>query len=295
MGRIIARRRRRKNPQTNTSKKRVRRVVAKRPRRIKLGDNSRVHKLLRGDDMPEGLTEHLTFFPEKRGGARCVMVGPSQSGKTFLLIRMLAAMRKRHGDDIYIMILSPNREFDKTWRDLSKKFQVKLYDWHRTSVSMKAMKEINLAIKKRGEWVKKKATGKRAGKKPPYLVLVLDDLGENSEIKFGRKNNPMRELSIQAPHKLTYMIMLNQYYMQTLPAVRGQEEFVILFPPETPEEIKLLRSKYFGRLTDNEYNMVIAEGWNESREHPYIYINKTNGVMKKRYFKSIFPPEEIVI
>lgn len=226
----------------------------------------------------------ITRFPIKQGGSRAVIIGRSQSGKTWLVIHILMLIRAQLGKLMKLIIISPNLRSDKTW----KKFRNQLhYDEHFEHPTPDVISRINGELRRQKRWIE---TGK--GRKPPFLVILIDDLGDNTTLRQGRLDNPIRELFNKAAHRRTMLFDLCQKFNQTLTDSRVSAEFACLQKTFNHEELRLFAKTFMGHLTESQKRQVYHDAFEGDDDYATLYVNRS-GPGRPRIYKGVLKPVDI--
>ncbi len=179
--------------------------------------------------------------------SRILYIGKSGTGKTTLMLKNLEVLKKK--TKAKVILFSPT-----AWRDKVYKSKKKLIDIYFQEVDEKAISFINKTMKKSSQ--KKK------------YIFIVDDLGEDTTLTRGYKDNPVRDLAIAARHYDVVFIGLYQKPSQPPPILRENAELVFAFKITGDDNKKFFWKNYLDELTKKEFEELVEFVW----EKPYDYL-----------------------
>lgn len=203
-------------------------------------------------------------------GSRTIIYGPSRSGKTHLLIDILKKLKKARKVDT--VLISPTAKRDPIWK---KRGNGNLINTYFESPQGRAEGFIKKLIRK---------TDLRRSKKGMTLV-ILDDLGEDTFISRGRKENVYRQLYIAAFQSGLHFITLNQSLTQVPPILRKNAEFIYCKRIRDIEERKTFAKEFLGTLEPEIRDDVLTFAWQEPFDTLCIVRTNPNEEKFFRNFK----------
>lgn len=192
------------------------------------------------------------------------IVGKRSSGKTVLLLNMLARMTSP-GD--VVLVISSTYEVDDTWRQIEAVLRHKKVRFENVEVlvgsdPLTGIKSDNGALLR-----KTLRKQKEEGVKIPRTFVILDDL-EQSQLRSPSFN----ALAKTARHYRISLILATQYAFDIAPQARAQVDFCLLFPKIAIKKIKSLRNDFDIDLPEEQfvklYKAVTAE------PHDFLYIKR---------------------
>lgn len=211
-------------------------------------------------------------------GRRELIYGESGSGKTFLLFKRLTneffsagkyGLHPKRGltRKYYFIMVQPSYQFNSAYEEfpyIKQLFQGRYGEHH-----LDWTEELSLAIKK----IMKKNANKPKNK-IKQIVLVLDDLGQNTWMKSGGSDtNIIQFMSSQAAHYPIRIISLFQRPTDASPSFRNNADIVTFFDSNVKNVLDYYHQDFFGRLSKKNF---IAK-WNDIFDEPYNSLTILKG------------------
>ena len=117
-------------------------------------------------------------------------------------------------------------------------------------------------------------------------MVVIDDPGKEYRMTYRRKNNPIVEM-FQMARQLKASIKLCVQEPRDVPIkARKQWQYVSVWEPETKKDLISIRTQYFHKLTNEQFEKMTKIGW--KRKHDYITVINTDR-SDKQYIKNYDP------
>lgn len=193
--------------------------------------------------------------------------GPRKSGKTTLFFRRLTSQFFTTGGKIrpnnqYFILIQPSFDGNtayKGFEHIKKLFKGKQGEQHYEYSS------------RMSEYLK--ALFKKLLKKKLQPVVIIDDVGGDSFIKYGKTDdNVVEYLAKQASHMPPVVICLFQRFVQASNTLRGQADTIHFFKTENKPELVLYNNTYFGTMGFREFIQL----WRKLFINKFDYVSIDN-------------------
>lgn len=191
--------------------------------------------------------------------SRTLIVGKSGMGKTtFMVNDLLLPVLKGQKKKFDLILCSPTATLQKQYKPI-----LKYVRWYFKSINEDVAFEIMHRVQ---------ANLKRKNKK--QVIIVWDDLGENTYLKRKQKGNTLNELVIGAKHYNVHIFHLIQKIHHETTTYRINVDKVYLFKLLNNEQ-KALAWKYWGGYKDKEaFFQMCHVAWKD--DWGFLEIDMTN-------------------
>lgn len=202
--------------------------------------------------------------------------GPRKSGKTTLFFRRLTSQFFTTGGKVkpnnqYFIMIQPSYDGNtayKGFEHIKKLFKGKQGEHHYDYSS------------RMSEYLK--GLFKKLLKKKKQPVIIIDDVGGDSFLKYGKTDeNVVEYLAKQASHMPPVVICLFQRFVQASNTLRGQADSIHFFKTENKPELVLYNNTYFGTLGFKEFITLWRKLFIDKFD--YVTINNLAGGVKELY------------
>lgn len=201
--------------------------------------------------------------------SRHIYIGRSGMGKTHLLTNRLKNVLKGKDAKKYLLIIvSPTAPLQDLYKPLKKHTK-----YYFPTINERITNEITDIISTNFK--------KKKGKKTP--LVVIDDLGENHFMKWGKKGNRLNHLVVTARHLGAHIIFLYQRMKQATTSVRDNADVVNCFRIDDKDQLKDFQKAFCSELPDETFQDYTQKAWKEN--YGYVKIERSDPNNKKYYIK----------
>jgi len=170
-----------------------------------------------------------------------------------------------------VVIVSPTAPMQDKYLEIKRK----IVKYHRTMEEDTVGKLYDIAF---NYWKRNKNR-----KKKKRLVIIIDDLGENSYMKWVKKGNVLNDLIVGARHFKVYLCFLFQKLTQATGAVRMNSDVIYCFKLENKKERKTFWEEFCGEMEYEKFLKMANVAWEQ--KFGYLKIDKVDPNEKKYFIK----------
>lgn len=193
---------------------------------------------------------------KKQKGKRMLVIGASQTGKTYFTTKMFFDMPTWMRKKTQLVVISPTAPMQERYIQLGKDFKTRF---------------LPVASPKTSEELRKIVKAFQRYRSRRYLFVIIDDQGENTFLTHAKKDNFFNYLQITAPHMGTNMIVQFQKVSHAPKVYRVNAEKIILFKINSESDKKLIREDFIPGISKEEMEML----WRIVFRKPYDYLEIT--------------------
>ena len=234
-----------------------------------------VKKIDLPSDIPAAVRKKLdALSPDlPRPPFRMILAGPSNSGKTNLLINMLTdkAFYKNFWKPENIFLFSPTVKLDKKLQLINT---VNVYDDWDDTVIQEIVDQQKYILSR-----PKRYDAENRKKKMPHCLIVLDDLIETGAFK---RNSSLNKLIFRARHYNISLIITSQKLSSITRLIRLNSDYIIFFEPNNGSEYDFFLSEFASKSTRVACEKKLLEIFKTPYQFLCINFNGKNAATRYR-------------
>jgi len=201
--------------------------------------------------------------------SRELFVGPSGTGKTFLMFERIKKLIKKHKKNIKFIVLSPTANDQPEYFDILKGKTL----FYSPRVDEDALhKTWNLIYRNN-----RKKKGKRK-----FIVVILDDAGHERELRYLTSDSYWAKLVVTARQKRILIMYTGQRIADITKVLRDNADIVHIVGVENKEEAKKAWQSWAGFQDRKAFIRVLKDVLEKPWGYMTIVKEHKNGV--KRFF-----------
>ena len=178
-----------------------------------------------------------------------LIVGHTECGKTFYLLKLLEEEFKAYFD--YIYLLCPTFYRNSTYREWK---YAKDHDFIPVECEEETFEDF-LKITQQESM-------------DSNTLIIIDDLASSKEIK--RQASEVTKLTMHGRHEGLSVIILTQQYMSIAKSYREQISWIVMFCPTDEEDAQPFAKKYLGRYSNEKREEILT--FLEKKVYAYILV-----------------------
>jgi len=201
--------------------------------------------------------------------SRSLYLGRSGLGKTTLMVKKLEEAYNYAGRrKFYTILISPTARYQELYMEHKNYFDFFFEDLDETvTQKLQSITEKN---------------SRKSPKKQKKLIIIIDDLGENTYMKYNKKNNALNTLVVSARHLKCHLIFLFQKLVQATTTLRRNVDYIYCFKLVDSNERNEFWKEFCGDLPEQVFSRLSNKAWDE--KYGYLKIDRTDPVKGTKYY-----------
>jgi len=191
-------------------------------------------------------------------GQRFFFVGPSGRGKTWRICEM-TAYAKMAIPGLYVIVISPTFEHDKTWEQMSAEWErhrhTPFVDQFYTSYSENVRHFLAALVTTEHETA---------------TLIILEDLTGDHNVQYLKVENPVNMLCQQA-RQCNLIFFMSFWEQSKVPKILLQNyEYAFEQAPDNSEEIKLIKKQMLSLVAPDVQNRIMSQAFAEEFDSLFV-------------------------
>lgn len=220
--------------------------------------------------MKENIIKYINKQPENtiypKLPMRGILLAPSNSGKTYLLIKMILEYYKNCFERIYIFSQSIN--LDNQWEIIKKKYPEKnneklYFDDYKDDYLNEIIKTQEKVIEYQN---------KHDDKTRFNILIIIDDFADDPKVS--RNSKQLHGLFTRGRHQFISSIVSTQKFYALAPIIRLNVSFLIIFKLKNKKDLDAVIEETSALLNKNQLIKIYNDCTNE--KYNFLYINYAN-------------------
>jgi len=198
-------------------------------------------------------------------GSRTLILGRTRSGKTELQGELMIVWKIENPEG-KIFLLAPRFYNDDVWDGVYLKYQElwkKAYSKSPPPLIDHVFNEVDESF---NSFINRCISSAEDGSRDYPIFLGYDDVFENSHLRFGRVDNPTRNIFIQGYQSGIDLVWLSQSYMGVPTNLRLSPDYVWCKKPEDDESEAFMRKWFLFRFNEITQNQILAKSFQKERD-----------------------------
>jgi predicted AAA+ superfamily ATPase len=204
-----------------------------------------------------------------------LVIGPSRSGKTNVILNLLVKWYSKAFDDIYL--------FSESAYEPSSGWMLMM---ERGIVDPKNVIDSHKLLDKGIEAIIEKQ--KADTSKENHVLVILDDIAKEA-----KSSKNLESLYSRGRHFRISTVVLSQKFKDVAPANRNNANSVILYRPQQTMELESIAEAFAGLMPKDEFKQMIKDVTKE--KYAFLFVNQLEPDENKKFRKNFDTPIEVTI
>ena len=222
--------------------------------------------------IPKGIGSLIFKNPKDQEGSRILFIGRSGTGKTTALVEKVLNFWHSSPQKPDVYLITPNMDTDTPYQKLQKKIKIKGFA---STINEEVVNKLFNKIK-----CPKKCRRTKKKKRKPNIVII-DDFGSNTYLRYKQKDNKFNDLITSARQDNTHYIFSVQRMKQLTPLLRENSDRINSFRIDNRYDLDEFFKQFMGEYERKECSQISTMCW--SQPYNYLAIDRTDPYNKK-YF-----------